>query len=478
MMNRERVIFYIGTLVAACLAACAVNPVTGERELALISEEQEVAMGRDAARQAEAQLGFVEVADLQSYVERVGLGLARDSERPELPWEFHVIDDPTPNAFALPGGFIFVTRGLVELLNSEAELAAVLGHEIGHVTARHSVNQLSRAQLAQLGVGLGMVVLPELQDFGQLANTGLSLFLLKHGRDDERQADELGFNYMLDDRYDVREMANVFEALQASGELAGVSPIPNWLASHPSEPDRIEAVRARIDALGPLAPDLEVGAETYLAELDGLVYGADPREGYFEGGMFYHPELAFQFRVPEAWQKQNLKRAVFATSPNRDAALELTLVSGDAREAAGRFFAQQAIQPIDSDRTSINGNDAVVSRFQAETANGGVAGVVAHIAGPGGTYQLVTYAPTPAFNAYAETFGEIVASFGPVTDRDVLRVQPRRLEIIELDRDTTLAEFERRYPSEISIEELAVLNQVDGAESLLRRGTSVKRVVG
>ena len=192
--------------------------MTGDRQLALISEAQEREIGRSAAEEVRASIGLVDDAELQTYVQRVGITLAKTSHRPELPWTFGVVDDPTPNAFALPGGYIFLTRGMMNLMNSEAELAAVLGHEIGHVTARHSVTAISRQQLAQLGLGLGGVLFPATQPFSQAIGAGLDLLFLKHGRDAERQADELGFNYALDHDYAVQEMVDVFTALQRSGD--------------------------------------------------------------------------------------------------------------------------------------------------------------------------------------------------------------------------------------------------------------------
>src|SRR5690606_26348731 len=220
MRSRQRPVATRGscgaTVAAVLLAgACSVNPATGERQLSLISEQQEIAIGGEAAGQVAQQIGLVEHEALQRYVEDVGRRLAAVSERPDLPWQFRVVDDPTPNAFALPGGYIFVTRGLATLLTTEAQLAAVLGHEIGHVTARHSVAQMSRAQLAQLGLGLGMVLSPDIAQLGDLLGSGLQLLFLKYGRDDERQSDELGFRYMLETGYDVEQVDDVFRALLA-----------------------------------------------------------------------------------------------------------------------------------------------------------------------------------------------------------------------------------------------------------------------
>ena len=171
-----------GVLTAAAVSACATNPVTGERQLALISESQEIAMGREAAQEAEASIGLVDDAGLQTYVKNIGAKLAASSERPALPWTFGVVDDPTPNAFALPGGFIYVTRGMMNLMDSEAELASVLGHEIGHVTARHAVTMISRQQLTQLGLGLGGVLFPDIGPATQALGAGMQLLFLRYGR--------------------------------------------------------------------------------------------------------------------------------------------------------------------------------------------------------------------------------------------------------------------------------------------------------
>ena len=471
----------IGLLAAAIAAGgCAVNPVTGERQLALISEDQEIALGRDSAEQIAQQLALVGDDELQQYVANIGQSLAAASERPDLPWTFQVVDDPAPNAFALPGGFIFVTRGLLALMDSEAELAGVLGHEIGHVTARHSVVQLSRQQLAQLGLGLGMVLSPELAQFGDLAGAGLNLLFLSYGRNDERQADELGFGYMLGQGYDVMQMAEVFQALQRSGELAGASPLPTWLASHPSEPERIEAVRARVAALPQPQVEPEVGREEFLDRIDGLVYGADPRAGYFDGGTFYHPELAFELAVPAEWRRQNLSNMVVAASEANDAAMQLTLVpAGSAEEAARQFAAQQNLEVAASARDRLNGNPAVVSRFRAAAGDGGiVAGYAAHIEHGGRVFQVVAYAAEARFDGYARGLEQLVGSFAPLTDSNRLNVEARRIEIVPLERAMSFDEFTRRYPSSIDAEELAVLNQIEDASRELAAGTRMKRVVG
>ena len=193
---------------------CSTNPATGESHLNLIGEQQEIAMGQQANKDIVASMGLYPDSGLQKYVGDLGARLAASSERPNLPWKYQVVDDPVVNAFAVPGGFIYVTRGILTYLNNEAELAGVMGHETGHVTAEHSVNQMSTQQLMQLGLGIGALLKPEwAAKYGQLASLGLQLLTLKFSRDDESQADELGLRYMQRLNQDPREMADVMTML-------------------------------------------------------------------------------------------------------------------------------------------------------------------------------------------------------------------------------------------------------------------------
>jgi predicted Zn-dependent protease len=463
-------------VLCALAAGCATNPVTGRRQLALISEAQEIQLGQQASQQVAQQLGLVENQALQQYVQRVGEGLARESERPNLPWTFRVVDDPTPNAFALPGGFIFLTRGMMDLMDSEAELAAVLGHEIGHVTARHSVTQLSRAQLAQLGLGLGSIFFPgAAQTFGGLAQTGMQLLFLRYGRDAERQSDELAFRYALREGYDVREMDDIFATLMRIGEASGRSPLPSWLSSHPAEPERIRAAQARADTV--TRRPLALRREEYLNRIDGLVYGENPRQGFFRDGVFLHPDLRFRIDFPQGWRTQNLPRAVNALAPQQDAILQLTLAQGaNAEDAARRFLSQQGLRPGQAQRQSINGNPAVVSYFQAQTQQGVITGMAGFIDYGGRTYQVLAFTPAQRFQLYEPAFRRVIGSFAAVSDPAVLNVRPNRVDVVRTTRAMTLAEFNRQYPSVIPLPELAILNQVENESSVLPAGL-VKRVV-
>jgi predicted Zn-dependent protease len=467
-------------IAVSALVACATNPVTGKREISLISEQQEIQMGQQGAQQAAQEIGLVNDQALQNYLQSVGSGLASKSERPNLPWTFRVVDDPSPNAFALPGGYIFVTRGLLDLMNNEAELATVVGHEIGHVTARHSVQQMSQQQLAQVALGVGSILSPTVAQLGGIASQGLGLLFLKYGRDDERQADDLGFRYALTQGYDVRYMDDVFRSLQRLGEASKQSPLPTWLATHPGEAERIQAIDAKLAQVpASQLANAKVNAAEYTQRINGLVYGANPRNGFFQGNTFYHPDLRFQIALPSGWQGQNLTQAVVAISPQKDAIIQLTLAQGGSPEAAARaFLSQEGVQAGQPSRETVNGVPAVASTFQAQTEQGVIQGLAAFFTYNGNTYQVIGYSPAQRYSAYDPVFRQSLGSFGPVNDSRVLNVQPNRINVIALSQPMTLAEFAQRYPSTIPLAELAIVNQVENPNATLPAGTRVKQVTG
>jgi predicted Zn-dependent protease len=467
-------------VISALVAACATNPVTGKRELSLVSEQQEIQMGQQGAQQVAQEIGLINDQALQNYLQGIGAALAAKSERPNLPWTFRAVDDPSPNAFALPGGYIFVTRGLLDLMNNEAELASVVGHEIGHVTARHSVQQMSQQQLAGLALGVGAILSPTVAQLGGIAQQGLGLLFLKYGRDDERQADDLGFRYALTQGYDVRYMDDVFRSLQRLGEASKQSPLPTWMATHPGEAERIQTIDAKLAQLQPAQlANARVNAQQYMQRINGLVYGQNPRNGFFQGNTFYHPDLRFQITMPSGWQGQNLTQAVVAVSQQQDAIIQLTLAQGNSPEAAARtFLSQQGIQPGQASQQTVNGVPAVASTFQAQTQQGVIQGLAAFFTYNGATYQVIGYSPAQRYGAYDAVFRQSLGSFAPVTDQRVLSVQPNKVTVVTLPQQMSLAEFAQRYPSTIPVAELAIVNQVEDPNKPLPAGTVLKQVTG
>ena len=472
------------TALMACtvllfLAHCSTNPATGKRQIALVGEQQEIAMGREAAQQAAQSIGLYPDDQLQAYVSNLGRKLAADSERPNLPWSFQVVDDPSVNAFALPGGFIFVTRGLMTHLTSEAELVSVLGHEIGHVTGRHSVEQMSKAQLAQIGLVAGMVLAPELaSNYGNLANAGLGLMFLKYGRDDEREADDLGLRYLVGEGYDPREMPQVFETLRRVSEKeAKGGRVPGWMSTHPTPEDRIQRIESEVAKLDRDFSRSTVGREQYLQAMDNVVFGQNPREGYFRGNTFIQPDLGFQVEFPQGWKTSNQKQAVGATSPREDAVIVVTLSNRSSpQQAAQEFFSQQGVI---QGRALQGGQGGGVTRtFGVQRGQSGdLQGVATFVEQDNRVYQILGYTLSDRWRGYDNDLSSALTSFSRVTDRRLLSVEPQRLDIVKLPSAMTLQEFDRKYPSSVDLQTLAIINQAQPS-TRFDAGTPLKRVVG
>ncbi len=460
--------------VLTIIIACAVNPATGKKEFMLVSEGQEIALGQQEDQRAVASFGVYDDPALQDYVSSLGHAIAERGERPNLPWTFRLVDDPAVNAFALPGGFIYMTRGILGYFDSEAELAMVMGHEVGHVTARHSASQMSSQQLMSLGMGIGMIAVPELRKYGDLAQLGLGLLFLKFGRDDETEADALGLRYSRRLEYDAAEGAQAFRMLDQLSELSEAGRVPGWLSTHPDPGDRYRRLLAAVQEQG-----LEGGnvrREAYLKRLDGMMFGENPREGFFRDNAFYHPDLRFRMEMPRGFKGQNTKQALWAVSPNGDAVMQLTLAEGDSPDRAARdFFGRQEIRGLDADRTSVNGLNAVVGTFDAASGQTPVRGVAAFVRLEDRIFRMVGYTGRTAYSRYARSLGAAVRSFGPLRERWALDVQPNRIDVVVPRRDMTLEQFMKAYPSDVKPQTVAIINQLERGGTF-KAGRQAKRI--
>jgi predicted Zn-dependent protease len=466
------------TLCVLWMVACATNPVTGKRQLALISEAQEIEMGREADKDVVSSIGLYPDESMQRYVQALGARIAATTERPALPWTFRVVDDAAVNAFAIPGGFIYVTRGIMTHLNSEAELAAILGHEIGHVTARHSVSQMSKQQLAQVGFAAGMIFSPEFAQYGNLAQVAMGLMFMKFSRSDESQSDALGMKYMMSGGYDPRTLVDVFGMLDALSQQSSAGRLPQWMSTHPDPENRQVWAAKAVAGLQTDLSKLAVNRPEYLRRLDGIMFGENPREGFFQNASFRHPDMAFRMDFPQGWKSSNEKQSVGAVSPDEDAVVVLQVAAApDAQQAAQKFFSQQGVEPGEASRRQIGGFPAMVSTFRVQTEQGDLRGLVAWIDYQERVFQILGYTPEARWNQYSNAFGASIASFSRETDPAVLDVQPRRLTIVNLNRAATLETLLRDYPSTVNAQTVALINHLQGA-STLAAGDQFKRVVG
>jgi predicted Zn-dependent protease len=435
-------------LLLAGLCACAINPVTGQSELMLLSEHDERQLGLQAQSSVIEEYGRYDAPALERYVQGVAIPMARLSHRPTLDWQFQVMDSPVVNAFAAPGGYIFVTRGLLAAVNDEAELAGVLAHEIGHVTARHSARNYSRSLMAGLGVQLGAALAGSYgETVGTLLEVGSGLLFLKYSRDDERQADALAVEYASKGGYDTNRMADFFVTLQKQETLegSGGGGLPEWFSTHPSPVDREAAVRAQTAQWRARLPgqSFRVNRDAYLDRIDGMVYGDDPRNGFRDGDGFYLPREQVRFRVPAQWAFERAGQRVQMTLPQQAGVVLFAFAKGGAEQQAREFLAGVKAQLLQSSEQSLNG--LKVRRLVSSVTDGAKrVRIVSHFFQKGDTvftfHGLTSEADFPRQLAALE---QPAQSFAVLTDPARLNRQPQRLVVRRVGKASTLEELLR-----------------------------------
>ncbi|MEO0734170.1 MAG: M48 family metalloprotease [Bacteroidota bacterium] len=471
--------------------SCAVNPVTGKKQVSFISEQQEIQMGQSYDPQVVAEFGLYENPAMQKFLEEKGMAMAKISHRPNLPWNFKVVDSPVVNAFAVPGGFIYFTRGIMAHFNSEAQFAGVLGHEIGHVTARHTVQQQSKQTLAQIGLIGGMVLSPELARQGESLMQGMQLLFLKFSRDAESQSDELGVEYSTSIGYDAREMSGFFGTLK---RLSGGSEnrVPTFLSTHPDPANRevrvsqlAQAAQAKIAQAQSQQVKFTVGRDRYLRLIDGMIYGEDPKQGYVENGAFYHPELRFYFNIPRQWKLINSPTQVQMVSPDQKSVMQMKLAQGtDTRAVAQQFVQDTKLQVTNSSDRAINGLQAttllgdVVQQAQQGQQGQTIRVLASFIAYGGNTYAILGMALPQDFNRYQRDIEGSIGSFAELRDQSKLNRQPERIKIVSASRTQTLQQaLQGQGVPQNRHNELAILNGMELSQSL-PAGTLFKSVTG
>ncbi|OLB61613.1 MAG: hypothetical protein AUI11_09005 [Acidobacteria bacterium 13_2_20CM_2_66_4] len=363
---------------------------------------------------------------LQQYVSDIGLRLAQLSERPNLPWHFTIVDVAAINAFALPGGYIYITRGILPFLQDEAQLAGVLGHEIGHVTARHASQQYSRSTGAQLGLILGSIFVPATRPFAQLGESGLSLLMLKYSRDDEAQADGLGVKYVARAGWDPDGIPQMLTTLGRIEEASDNKGVPNWLQTHPAAEDRVQRVQAAVREAEQGAERFRTDHDGYLNRMDGIVYGDNPDQGVVRGATFLHANLRFAIEFPPGWDVANGQTQVVAKEPGEQAVMLLQVIQRPTgrtvQEVALRQMEGAGFRPLSGGRTT------------------GIA-------------------PQQTYRRLEPIFGKSLDSFRPITRAEAESIHPNRIDLYTArPGDTWQAIAERAGKGVVKASTLAIMN--------------------
>jgi predicted Zn-dependent protease len=440
-------------LAALMMANCAQNPVTGNPNLVLLSESQEIAIGRREDPKVRQQYGAYDNAELQKYVDGLGQRLAKASHRPGIEYHFLVVDSPDVNAFALPGGYIYITRGIMAYLNSEAELAAVLGHELGHVTARHSVQQLSAATAASVGASILQIFVPQTRGAigDNLINVLGNALLSGYGREHELEADRLGAEYLARTGYDPQAMVKVvgvlknqelFDAEVAKAEGREPRAYHGLFATHPDNDTRLQQVVG--EAARYKQAQARIAREEFMRRADRMTYGDSPKQGISRKNAFYHGELGLAMRFPEGWRVQNRPQNVVATSPGGEALIDLR--AGGAAQGAPADLLKKRVQPGSGTQvTSLTIGDLPAAVL--DTTIGGRPTRVACVFLGKAAYLIGAQARTgAAFNQFKGEMEASIASFHAITEAERAAAQPLRLRVITATPGLTFAELARRSP--------------------------------
>lgn len=461
----------------ALTTSCAINPVTGKKQIVLMSEAQEIAMGQQSDPEIIAYFGLYDDQELQQFITATGLEMAAVSHRPKLDYHFKVVDSEVINAFAVPGGYVYFTRGIMAHFNNEAEFAGVLGHEIGHVTARHSVIQQRNQMLGQLGMIAGMVLVPELANFAEPLSQGMQLALLSFGREAERQSDELGVEYSSRIGYDAAEMAGVFNTLERQSAKQGASEIPEFLSTHPSPGERnvtvaklAEEWKAKLKLTDPT-----VNRNSYLNRINGIVLGEDPRQGFLENNVFYHPVLKFQFPTPPQWNFQNTPQQVQMGPKAGDALLSFSFAgTGTMEEIAQKILTQFKLELVESKKETINGLPAFMMVADQKQEQGTIRVLSTLIEYGGNIYHILGVTALANFPKYQPVFLSTARNFKELKDPEKLNRKPDvvRLYTVPQRMSFEAALQNAKMPTD-RFDEIAILNGMLLADPL-EKGTLIK----
>jgi predicted Zn-dependent protease len=467
-MLATRSLFFLLLIV---LSACARNPVTGKRQFVLMSERQEIAMGAEYDPQIISAFGLYEDETLQAFMEEKGREMGLISHRPNLEYHFRILDSPVINAFAVPGGYIYMTRGILTHFNNEAEFIGVLAHEMGHITARHTVSRHAKQTLGQIALIGGMIASEEFRKYGEAAMAGMQLIFLKFSRDDEREADRLGVEYTAKVGYDASRFADFFKLLQRMNLASEHGGIPTFLSTHPDPGDRYNSVKEQADEWKEKLnlTTWHVNENRYLQMIDGMVFGEDPRQGFVEANTFFHPVLKFRFSFPIGWKLENMPTQVRMAPEDGKALMIFSFVQGNTlQQAAENHIRELQLTVTESTNTTVNGFPAV-SAFSEQTQTNQQTGqtqtikVRSYFIDDNGTYYVFHGVSLQEdFDGFLPRFNSTMQGFARLTDPSKLNVKPKRIQVKQVRQAGTLADAFRFYGvQQTSMEEFAFLNNME-----------------
>ena len=495
VMQHDRRCFLSGmaaTALCAGLPACtSVNRATGRSSFTgLYSAEDDVKLGREEHAKIVKEFGGeYENRKLQGYVDGIGKTLSRFTEYQQFPYKFTILNTSIVNAFALPGGLVYVTRGLLVLASNEAELAGVVAHEIGHVNARHTAERLAAVQVSQLGLlagAIGAAALGLPQEVMQVGQSVAAMSIQAYSRSQELEADTLGIRYMSRAGYDPQGMVTFLSTLRQQSiieaEMQGLPPGSvdeyNVMATHPRTIERVHQAMQEAAAARPAKP--RVGREAYLDNIDGMLFGDDPRQGIVRGRLFQHPVLRFQFRVPEGFRLVNGDAQITAKN-NKGAAILFDTAPIKASRTMAAYLQQEwaSKTPLrDVETLTVNGLEAATGWVRGRSQQGATVDLrgVAIRRDARSVYRFLFLSPASETQQLSRPFRETTYSFRVLTREEAARIHALRLLVVPVQRGDTVQTLAKTLPYERYNEAwFRMLNALKPGEAL-KAGQRIKVV--
>jgi predicted Zn-dependent protease len=480
-------------ILSVGVSSCSVqrNPVSGQKRAFAYSWQQEIEIGQQADKEVVAFYGVYDDSELTAYVDQIGQRVLEEShlrredadrQFRETPFTFRVVDSPVVNAFALPGGYVYFTRGILAHMDNEAQLAMVMGHEIGHVAARHASQRALTQQAGQILLIGGAIIGQEALgipagDILQLGSTAAQLLFLSYSRDAERESDQLGVEYSALSGYAAGEGSGFFRIIQRVSAKAGAS-LPYYLSSHPDPGDREQAVERMAQEWREKGTEMDyTGRDEYLAKIDGIMIGENPRHGFVDNGVYFHPDLEFRFDIPSGWRLQNDRAQVVTFTEAQDGVQIMAIANNasSARQAVDEVMASEGISMTEQTGLRINGLTAHRAMADATDQQGNQLKVVVHgIEYGGNVYRIISYTTAARYQSYYPAFISQSESFRQLTEQARLNVQPHHLRIVTADRNAPFRDFiPSSLPPDMDAEDIAILNQVE-LDTQISQGQKLK----
>lgn len=437
-----------------------------------MSPQQEIAVGREEHPKILKEFGYYDDKDVQSYVSDIGRKVVVDTERPDVTYTFTVLDSPVVNAFALPGGYIYLTRGLLALANSEAELAAVLAHEAGHITGRHSAERYSRSVVTSLGASVLAAAIDQ-STASQALGVGSELYLKSYSRDQEHEADTLGIRYLSKTGYDPIAMTSFLSSLQSSSVLEAKivgekAQQASYFSTHPATMDRVQKTVSEAKAAGQGG---RIARDEYLRNIQGVIYGDSASHGFVRGKHFIHPELGFKFSVPESFRLINQSAQVIAVSKSTGSVIVFDMARNEAGQDARTYLTQSWMkgEVADAENISINGMNAATASFRGAINNTAMTiRVVAVEFSPNQFVRFQIGIPNNANTQLVDELKRSTYSFKKLGAAEKAKYKPYSIHLVTAKAGSTIESLSRQMVFEdLKQERFMVLNGLLPNEAIL-----------